>query len=164
MGKIIGGGLPVGAVGGRADLMALCDPFRPKLFHSGTFNGNPVTTAAGLVSFEHLTAAAIEAMGRRAADLESSLVAAANAVGLPLSIRRVGSLLQLYFSETAPSATPRREDGETIAAFHLAALNNGVFLAPRGLVALSTVVDDGIVAASAERLAAAMAEVAAEHA
>jgi glutamate-1-semialdehyde 2,1-aminomutase len=164
MGKIIGGGFPVGAVGGRADLMALCDPFRPKLFHSGTFNGNPVTTAAGLVSFEHLTAAAIETMGRRAADLESSLVATAKAVGLPLSIRRVGSLLQLYFSETAPSATPLREDGETIAAFHLAALNNGVFLAPRGLVALSTVVDDGLVAASAERLAAAMAEVAAEHA
>ncbi len=56
MGKIIGGGFPVGAVGGRADLLALCDPDKPRLFHSGTFNGNPVTTAAGLVSLQHLTA------------------------------------------------------------------------------------------------------------
>ena len=54
MGKIIGGGFPVGAVGGRADLLALCDPDKPRLFHSGTFNGNPVTTAAGLVSLQHL--------------------------------------------------------------------------------------------------------------
>jgi glutamate-1-semialdehyde 2,1-aminomutase len=162
MGKIIGGGFPVGAAGGRADLMALCDPFRPKLFHSGTFNGNPVTTAAGLVSLRHLTADAIETLERRAAYLDSVLVEAAKAVGLPLSIRRVGSLLQLYFSETAPAATPLREDGEAIAAFHLAALNNGVFLAPRGLVALSTVLDDRLVAQAGERLAAAMADVAAE--
>ena len=56
MGKIIGGGFPVGAVGGREELLALCDPARPRLFHSGTFNGNPVTTAAGLVSLQHLTA------------------------------------------------------------------------------------------------------------
>ena len=55
MGKIIGGGFPVGAVGGREELLALCDPSRPRLFHSGTFNGNPVTTAAGLVSLQHLT-------------------------------------------------------------------------------------------------------------
>jgi glutamate-1-semialdehyde 2,1-aminomutase len=162
MGKIIGGGLPVGAVGGRADLLALCDPFHPRLFHSGTFNGNPVTTAAGLVSYRHLTPEAIDAMGARAERLESALLAAAASLGLPMSIRRVGSMLQLYFSLVAPPANPLRDDGPAIAAFHLAALNHGVFFAPRGLLALSTVLDDRLVDEAGECLADAMGDLAAE--
>jgi glutamate-1-semialdehyde 2,1-aminomutase len=162
MGKIIGGGFPVGAVGGRSDLLALCDPFQPRVFHSGTFNGNPVTTAAGLVSYRHLTPGAIQAMASRAERLESSLLTAASTLGLPMSVRRVGSLLQLYFSPVAPPANPLREDSAAIAAFHLAALNHGVFFAPRGLLALSTVLDDALVDEAGERLAAAMGEMAAE--
>ena len=61
---------------------------------------------------------------------------------LPLSIRRSGSMLQVFFSPTPPAATTVRTDGAAITAFHLAALNRGVFLAPRGLLALSTVLDD----------------------
>jgi glutamate-1-semialdehyde 2,1-aminomutase len=162
MGKIIGGGFPVGAVGGRADLLALCDPARPRLFHSGTFNGNPVTTAAGLVSLQHLDEAKIELMAARAAGLEDELAKAAADLGLPLSVRRAGSLLQLFFSPFPPHATPLRTDGALITAFHLAALNHGVFLAPRGLLALSTVLDDDLLDQTVRRLTAALDDVAAE--
>jgi len=161
MGKIIGGGFPVGAVGGREELLALCDPSRPRLFHSGTFNGNPVTTAAGLVSLQHLDQEQIDQMAVRAAALEEVLAKAAADAGLPLSIRRAGSMLQLFFSPDPPAATPLRADGELITAFHLAALNHGVFLAPRGLLALSTVLDDGLLADASVRLSAAIADVAA---
>ena len=161
MGKIIGGGFPVGAVGGREELLALCDPSRPRLFHSGTFNGNPVTTAAGLVSLQHLDQGQIDQMGVRAAALEDVLAKAAADAGLPLSVRRAGSMLQLFFSPDPPAATPLRTDGELITAFHLAALNHGVFLAPRGLLALSTVLDDGLLDDAGTRLSAALADVAA---
>jgi glutamate-1-semialdehyde 2,1-aminomutase len=161
MGKIIGGGFPVGAVGGREELLALCDPSRPRLFHSGTFNGNPVTTAAGLVSLQHLDREQIDAMSTRAAGLEDVLAKAAADAGLPLSVRRAGSMLQLFFSPSPPAATPLRTDGELITAFHLAALNHGVFLAPRGLLALSTVLDDRHLEDAGARLTAAVADVAA---
>jgi glutamate-1-semialdehyde 2,1-aminomutase len=162
MGKIIGGGFPVGAVGGRADLLALCDPDKPRLFHSGTFNGNPVTTAAGLVSLQHLSAEQIDAMAVRASELETVLAKAAAGVGVPLSVRRAGSMLQLFFSEEAPDAIAERTDGAAMTAFHLAALNHGVFFAPRGLLALSTVLDDELLAEAGDRLTAAMADLAAE--
>jgi glutamate-1-semialdehyde 2,1-aminomutase len=161
MGKIIGGGFPVGAVGGREELLALCDPSRPRLFHSGTFNGNPVTTAAGLVSLQHLDQGQIDAMSGRADGVEVALAKAAADAGLPLSVRRAGSMLQLFFSPSPPAATPLRTDGELITAFHLAALNHGVFLAPRGLLALSTVLDDGHLEDAGTRLSAAVADVAA---
>ena len=158
MGKIIGGGFPVGAVGGRAELLALCDPDKPRLFHSGTFNGNPVTTSAGLVSLQHLTAEQIDLMATRAAELETVLAKAAAGAGVPLSVRRSGSMLQVFFSEVAPAATNERTDGAAMTAFHLAALNHGVFLAPRGLLALSTVLDDELLGEAGDRLAAAMTD------
>ena len=162
MGKIIGGGFPVGAVGGREDLMGLCNPARPRLFHSGTFNGNPVTTAAGLVSLRHLTPDAIDVMASRAAALESVLAKAAAELGVPFTVRRAGSMLQVFFCSSAPDAMPLRPDAEAIVAFHLAALNRGVFLAPRGLMALSTVLDDALVDEAGQRLVAAMEDLAAE--
>lgn len=159
--KIIGGGYPVGAVGGRADLMELCNPFAPKVYHSGTFNGNPVTTAAGLVSIRHLTSDAIAEMDRRAADLDQRLVAAAAARGIPFSTRRSGSLIQLYCSDEPAPYAQLRTDGELASAFHLAALNNGVFTAGRGLMALSTVLDDDLIDETTDRFAAAFDDLAA---
>ena len=162
MAKIIGGGFPVGAVGGRADLMELCNPFAPKVFHSGTFNGNPVTTSAGLVSVRHLTSDAITELDRLAERLDTGLSGAAAARGLPFSVRRRGSLLQLYLIETPPAHNPERTDGERATLFHLACLNHGVFAAGRGLVALSTVLDDTAIDDAIERMTAAFDDVAAE--
>ena len=150
MGKIIGGGLPVGGVGGRADLLALLDPRTGRATHSGTFNGNPMTTAAGLVSIRELTAERIEVMSRHTERLADGIAAAADAVGVPVEVRRAGSLLAVNLADEAVQS-----------AFHLAALNHGAFFAPRGMIALSTITDDAIVDAATDRIGAALAEVAA---
>ena len=98
MGKIIGGGLPVGAIGGRADLMAHFDPSGPHaMHHSGTFNGNPLTCAAGVVSVRELSAERIAAMDRMAARMQAEMERAATALGLPFGIRRAGSLMNVTF-------------------------------------------------------------------
>jgi len=161
-GKLIGGGYPVGAVGGRRELLKIFDPADLKLFHTGTFNANPVTMAAGLVSLGHLTRERIEAMAAAAITMEKGLERAAAKVGLPLSINRHGSCLNVYFSAHVPRSSIVRQDGALIGAFHLAAMNHGLFLAPRGMIALSTVTTPAQLAEALERAEAAMAEVAAE--
>lgn len=162
MGKIIGGGYPVGAVGGRRDLMDLLDPGRGRIFHSGTFNGNPVTTAAGLVSFGDLTTERIDAMAARAAHLEDRLAASAGAHGVPFSCRRIGSLLNIYADAEPPAANMVRRDGDVMRLIHLAGMNHGLYFASRGLLVLSTVMGDEIVDEAADRFDAVFRDVAAE--
>jgi glutamate-1-semialdehyde 2,1-aminomutase len=160
-GKIIGGGFPVGAIGGSEDVMSAFDPRnRGSLFHSGTFNGNPVTCAAGAVSIRELTQARIDKMAKQAERLAAELARAARQVELPFSVRHYGSLMNVFFLKEPPPATIARDDARTIANFHLAALNQGLFLAPRGLIALSTVITDEVLSEIGERAAKAMADVA----
>ena len=161
-GKLIGGGFPVGAVGGRKDLMRIFDPADMKVFHTGTFNANPVTMTAGGVSVRELTADRIAAMEVLCGVLKEGLARAAERAGLPLSINHVGSCLNLYFSATAPESSIVRADGEIVGRFHLAAMNHGLFLAPRGMIALSTVLTREHVEEAIERAEAAMRDVAAE--
>jgi glutamate-1-semialdehyde 2,1-aminomutase len=142
--------------------MEVLDPHRGRLAHSGTFNGNPVTCAAGVVSVRELTSDRIGVLDAWGATLQDGLERAAGDVGLPFSTRRVGSLLQCYLSDVAPRPGPGRDDAERMARFHLAALNHGLFFAARGLVVLSTAFDDGLVDEVVERAAAALADVAAE--
>jgi glutamate-1-semialdehyde 2,1-aminomutase len=161
-GKIIGGGFPVGAIGGGEDVMSTFDPRnRGSIFHSGTFNGNPVTCAAGLVSIRELTKARIDKMAKQGERLAAELARAARQVELPFSVRQCGSLLNIFFLKDPPAATIARDDARTIANFHLAALNQGLFLAPRGMIALSTVMTDELLSEICERAAKAMADVAA---
>jgi glutamate-1-semialdehyde aminotransferase len=82
--------------------------------------------------------------------------------GVPLSSNRVGSLLQLFFSEVLPPFVAERADLPLMGRFHLAALNRGLLLAPRGMVALSTVMTAELVDQAVERAAAAMRDVALE--
>ncbi len=161
MGKIIGGGFPVGAIGGSEEVMSTFDPRnRGSLWHSGTFNGNPVTCAAGVVSVRELTQARIDKMNRQAQRLAEELARAARQAELPFSVRLAGSLMNIFFLSEPPAATIAREDARAIGNFHLAALNNGLFLAPRGLIALSTVTSDELLNEIIERAAKAIAEVA----
>jgi glutamate-1-semialdehyde 2,1-aminomutase len=162
LGKIIGGGYPVGAVGGNAQLMGLLDPTRGRIFHSGTFNGNSVTTAAGVVSLAHLTADRIATMATQAQRLEGALASAAAAAGLSFSVRRLGSLLNLYFTAVPPAANVVREDASIMRLVHLAGMNHGLYFAPRGLVVLSTVTTDEHIETACGRFAAVFADVAAE--
>lgn len=162
LGKLIGGGFPVGAVGGKLEYMEIFDPAAPRGVHSGTYNANPVTMAAGLVSVRELTAGRIDRMERLGERLADALTRSAGQHGLPISINRWGSLLNVFFMEEAPPATLRREDIKTISKFHLAALNHGLMVASRGLFALSTVMDDDLIDDVAQRADAAMEDVARE--
>jgi glutamate-1-semialdehyde 2,1-aminomutase len=162
MGKIIGGGYPVGAVGGRRDLMELLDPSRGRIFHSGTFNGNPVTTTAGIVSYGHLTSDNIAVMAGQAERLEQRMAEGAAAAGLPFSCRRIGSLLNIYMAETTPAANVVRDDAETMRLVHLAGMNHGLYFASRGLLVLNTQMSDDLIDQVGDRFAAVFDDVAAE--
>jgi glutamate-1-semialdehyde 2,1-aminomutase len=161
MGKIIGGGLPVGALGGRAEIMAAFDPRdRGAIWHSGTFNGNPATCAAGLASLSELTPERIAKMEQQAIKLAEELKRAALQAELPFSVRQFGSLMNVFFMNEPPPATIARQDMRAMASFHLAALNHGLFIAPRGLIALSTVITDELLDEVCERAAKAMIDTA----
>ncbi len=158
-GKIIGGGMPVGAVGGRAEIMSRFAPDRkPFVTHSGTFNGNPMTTAAGCVSLDLLTGAEIERINGLAAKLGEGLHRLLNAHGLSGPVTVCGSLLHLHFESAEEIRTFEdvNLDSELLARLHLACLDEGVYFAPRGVLNVSTAMDEekiGLVVESFERAA-----------
>jgi glutamate-1-semialdehyde 2,1-aminomutase len=162
-GKVIGGGLPVGAVGGSERVMAVFDPSRPgAVHHSGTFNGNAMTTAAGVVSLELLTEAEIERINALGARLAAGLREAVAESGLQGVVTQCGSLLHLHFEV---DSEPRhfadlRLDSPTLERVHLACMEEGLFIAPRGLMNTSTALDEALVAEAVARFGRAAARVA----
>ena len=149
MGKIIGGGLPVGAFGGRADVMEVFDPRSPgHLHHSGTFNGNLMTMAAGCVTLDLLTQSEIErinVLGERLADgLRRSLAENQDLHGV---VNNCGSLLHVNFGTEGEvrKYSDLNLDSPMAARFHLAALDEGVYFAPRGFMNTSTAMDEQII-------------------
>ena len=149
MGKIIGGGLPVGAFGGRSDVMAIFDPSAPHhLHHSGTFNGNLMTMAAGRVTLDLLTQEEIErmnALGERLADgLRRTLAERPDLKGV---VNGCGSLVHVNFGTDGEvrNYSDLNLDSPVAAAFHLAALDEGVYFAPRGFMNTSTAMDEQVV-------------------
>jgi glutamate-1-semialdehyde 2,1-aminomutase len=162
LGKIIGGGFPVGAVGGSADVLQIFDPADMKVFHTGTFNANPVTMVAGEISLRELTAERIERMHNLRKSLQSGLAEVARKHGLPLATNQYGSCLNLYFSESVPESSLVRDDEAVMNRFHLACMNHGLFIAPRGMIALSTVIGEEHIAEAIECADAAMRDVVAE--
>lgn len=140
LGKIIGGGLPVGAFGGRAEIMALYDPGRPAtLAQSGTFNANPITVAAGIAGLTLLTPAEIERLNGLGEALRARLGALFHHSPVAARVTGVGSLLQAHFteSEVTDYRSGAAADRALAEAFHLALLLDGVFTAPRGMMAMS---------------------------
>jgi glutamate-1-semialdehyde 2,1-aminomutase len=131
LGKIIGGGLPVGAYGGRRDLMEQVAPLG-KVYQAGTLSGNPLAVAAGLATLNALgdpqVYIRLETLGRQ---LEDSLSAAVLEAGVPLTVNRVGSMLTAFFTGEAPTdfASARRSDTRRYAKFFHGMLERGVFLA-----------------------------------
>lgn len=158
-GKFIGGGFPAGAVGGKAEIMELFAPERLRAYHSGTFNGNPMSMLAGSITVRDLTADKIERMERLGARLKSGLIAAAGRLGLPLTVNQTGSLMNVFFMPKAPRSAFDRSDNDFMRRFHLAALNNGVFFASRGFLVLSTNMDEALIDEVVDRCAQAMADV-----
>lgn len=158
-GKLIGGGFPCGAVGGRAEIMAVLDPRSASFRHSGTFNGNLVTTLAGSIAVSHLTADRIEAMDGAATDLTAVIEDVAKTNGVPCRITQAGSLMNIFLSDHVPVASEVRQDSREILALHLACLNHGVFFGKRGMMAMSTALDESALDEAAAGIDAAMADV-----
>ncbi len=131
MGKMIGGGLPVGALGGRGEFMTLLDPVTgPKMPHFGTFNGNPLTCAGGFAAVGELTQDRIDAMDQQALFLCHGIGQAATKLGIPCSITRAGSLLNVFFTDRTPSPPEVGIPRLPSRVFHLACLNHGIFMYP----------------------------------
>ena len=158
LGKVIGGGLPVGAYGGRREIMELVAPAGP-VYQAGTLSGNPLAMTAGIETLRALAEPGVwdglERVGER-------LVVGLEAIGAPVQITRVGTMFGLFFLE-APVASwedAKRADTARFATFHRAMLERGVYLAPSQFEAafLSTAHDDGevdaTIAAAAESLQA----------
>jgi glutamate-1-semialdehyde 2,1-aminomutase len=132
LGKIIGGGLPVGAYGGRADLMRHVAPLGG-VYQAGTLSGNPLAVAAGLATVRALGAPGVydrlEALGDR---LARGLSDGARRAGIPLTVNRVGSMLTGFFcaGPVTDYASAKRADTERYARFFHALCARGVYVAP----------------------------------
>jgi len=164
-GKVIGGGLPVGAVGGRAEVMSSLSPLGP-VFHAGTLAGNPLATAAGLAVLNLLDDLVYSELERRAARLADLLADACATAGLNMSFPRVGTLVGV-FCGSGPSPidfdSARTTDEVMYAKFFHAMLAEGVAMAPGAYEALFVGLghDDAVLDDVAERAARAAAAVAA---
>ncbi len=144
LGKIIGGGLPVGAFGGKADIMAVFDPASPDpVSHSGTFNGSDVVLAAGLATLKAYEAAEIERINRLGESLRAGFREALERSGFRGSVGGSGSLSSVHWTTTPPAtvreaARAKARAGIIPALIHLELLNQGVYSAPRGMFVIST--------------------------
>jgi glutamate-1-semialdehyde 2,1-aminomutase len=132
LGKIIGGGMPVGAYGGRADLMRMIAPEGP-VYQAGTLSGNPVAMAAGLATLRETERPAFyDRLERRTARLVAGIGDAARRHGVAASVGHAGSMWGVYFTAgpVRNFAQARGADTALFARWHRAALARGVFLAP----------------------------------
>ena len=149
LGKVIGGGFPVGAVAGREDLLAFTDPRHPSaIAHSGTFNGNVITMSAGAVCLRLLDEGTIERLDMRAAALSAAIETEAAKAGVRAVVSRAGSIMQVHFRSARPAVAvdPGTQESRMLAMLHLALLLECVYAAPRGMLNLSTVASEEILA------------------
>lgn len=134
MGKVIGGGLPVGAYAGRRELMELVAPLGP-MYQAGTLSGNPLAMAAGSAALAGMTAAAYAHLEFVGAKLESGLNSAFAGVGIPAQVQRVGSMISVFF--TPEPVTNFTDAQATDRAFFARLFNDlldrGVYLPPSAL-------------------------------
>jgi len=148
LGKIIGGGFPVGAVAGSADVMAVFDPTKgyPAAPHGGTFNANPVTMAAGLAAMRLLTSAAFSKLDELGTKLRASLDECFKRAGVPGRVTGMGSLFRVHPMEREltdyRSTRPAPEEAERLQRIVRRLMEHGVLMSMTGLGCLSTPMGD----------------------
>jgi len=162
LGKLVGGGFPCGSVGGSDQVIRVLDPRTGNCFLSGSFTGNPVSMVAGVQAIRHFTGEVVERMERQMEAIEHSVTRSARRHGLPFSTRRVGNLMQMYFSEKPPVVTQLRQDQELVDRFQLACMVNGLFIVSRIVINTSSAASDADIEEITQRLDAALADTAAE--
>jgi len=144
LGKVIGGGFPVGAVGGRRDVMAVFDPSsgKPALPHGGTFSANPVTMRAGLAALEFLDEQAFAHLDQIGDQVRQAGNDALKRHGVPGIVVGMGSLLKVHFTDRRPTdyraVYPTPAEAAKLRLFNKTLLGNGILPSGYGLMALST--------------------------
>jgi glutamate-1-semialdehyde 2,1-aminomutase len=130
-GKVIGGGMPIGAYGGRADLLDLVAP-AGRVYQAGTLSGHPLSMAAGIATLAELTPDRYVALEETVAGLGGGLASAAADAGLPVAIARVGPLLTVFFQPAIPAdaGAALASDRAAYARFFGSMLDQGVLLPP----------------------------------
>jgi glutamate-1-semialdehyde 2,1-aminomutase len=134
LGKIIGGGLPVGAYGGRREIMEMVAPLGP-VYQAGTLSGSPLAMAAGIVTLDELARdaeAGYQRLEIASIYLEDGLRRAAEEAEVPVRLNRAGSILTMFFTaeDVTDFASAKRADTARFAAYFREMLSRGVFLAP----------------------------------
>lgn len=154
-GKVMGGGLPAAAFGGRADLMSRLAPAGP-VYQAGTLSGNPLACAAGLATLRLADAETYRRLDEAAATVARLATEALTAAGVPHRLSTAGNLFSIFFTdvEVRDYDTARTQDTAAFAAFFHAMLDQGVYLPPSAYEAwfVSTAVDD----AALDQIAAAL--------
>ena len=133
LGKIIGGGLPVGAYGGRAELMDMIAPLGP-VYQAGTLSGNPLAMAAGIATLRELKSRPeiYQQLEQHSAMLVDGVLDAAKKKGVPLAANRVGSMFTWFFQpgQVHDWDTAAKSDAQAFGKFHRAMLDQGIYLPP----------------------------------
>ncbi|MDQ0858196.1 glutamate-1-semialdehyde 2,1-aminomutase [Bacillus sp. V2I10] len=131
LGKVIGGGLPVGAYGGRADIMKQIAPSGP-IYQAGTLSGNPLAMTAGYATLKQLTPDSYKEFGRKADILEEGLTAAAKKHDIPITFNRAGSMIGFFFTNEKVTnfETAKTSNLDFFSKFYREMANEGVFLPP----------------------------------
>ena len=161
LGKVIGGGMPVAAFGGRREVMKHLAPLGP-VYQAGTLSGNPVAVACGLATLKLIQRPGFyEHLGAQTAKLIHGLVAAARAAGVPFCADSVGGMFGIYFAQSVPTryAQVMAGDKTRFNAFFHAMLERGVYLAPSAYEAgfVSAAHDDAVIEATVAAARAAFA-------
>ena len=140
MAKIIGGGYPVGALGGREDLMQLFSPEVRKVYHAGTLNANPMTATAGLATMEQLNATVIDKINELGKSFANGVRALFKRLNIKGQVTGIGSLQNIHFSDkpVVDGKSAREANKDLLHLFYLAMLERGIFTPARGLYVMST--------------------------
>lgn len=154
LGKVIGGGLPVGAYGGKQEIMQMVAPAGP-MYQAGTLAGNPLAMSAGIATLDLIQDDSVwQAMEARGRELDAGIESAAKKAGVPIQQTRVGTMRTTFFSEVKPVDwnTVKVADKAQFGKFFQKMLVNGIYLAPSQFEAgfLSIVHDKNIIAATIE--------------
>jgi len=142
LGKTIGGGLPVGAFGGRQDVMAVYSPRQKRpAHHAGTFVATPIAAVAGIASLKEMTAETLDRINSLGWSLAESLQKILDDLKIKAQIKGYGSLQQLHFTPEpvfTASTAYFTQDRDVLRLFHLSMMNKGVFIGSRGFYSIST--------------------------
>ena len=161
LGKVIGGGLPVGAYGGRADLMGMVAPAGP-VYQAGTLSGNPLAVAAGLATLDQLDAVAYRALEEAGARAAEAIVSGAAVAGVPVTVNRVGSMFTAFFCDgpVIDYESAKRSDTAAFARWFHGLLEAGVLWPPSQFEAafVSTAHDPAVLDQFAEAVQGSFAD------